>query len=436
MAKKCSKYDSCGLTPLSNDDYCILHSPDPNKSIKDFEAHFRSHIYEKGLNCKGFIIPTEIDYSAFLTDKKDLSRHVNFENAVFREKVNFDFCKFNEGANFHNAIFEKNASFHGAEFYKGANFDGATFEAKADLAEIEFERNAGFLVAEFYERAEFFGTNFRGQAEFRDCIFYKGARFLETRFLGTEALFSFSSFLGPTYFSSGRKETSIFNDTRLEFEEVTIDPPNVISFRNADFRQGVFKNTNMGKVILSGITWPKSRNRTIVYDEIRLNQETENNIYSKNVEELYRQLKQKYEEKRDYQSASDFHYGEKELQRRNDETPTSNRILLNLYKYISGYGERILPAVICIAILILISTICYYIGGIEVTSNNNTLANSTIYNQLLNSFIHSLQATFFVRPLEFDTVSYLSRFAFIIQSIFSPIFIGLLALAIRQRLKR
>lgn len=93
------------------------------------------------------------------------------------------------------------------------------------------------------------------------------------------------------------------------------------------------------------------------------------------VEHLYRNLKVNYEEKKDFQRMSDFHYGEMEMYRMGH--PWRRRFPLswhNLYWFLSGYGERPLRAGILVGIFFLAFT--WLIGGtglkIEMCGNDAT----------------------------------------------------------------
>ena len=74
------------------------------------------------------------------------------------------------------------------------------------------------------------------------------------------------------------------------------------------------------------------------------------------VERLYREVKQNYNDHRDYARAGDFHYGEKEMQRLNCRTPLSLWVFLCLYWMVSGYGERFLRPLLWAVGLLVVAT--------------------------------------------------------------------------------
>ena len=81
-----------------------------------------------------------------------------------------------------------------------------------------------------------------------------------------------------------------------------------------------------------------------------------------------------YEDRRDYERAGDFHYGEKEMRRRNKETAWGLRIFLWLYRLFSGYGERYLPPLFWAGLLFVGSTIGYWWWGLRLKAGEAKLA--------------------------------------------------------------
>lgn len=144
------------------------------------------------------------------------------------------------------------------------------------------------------------------------------------------------------------------------------------------------------------------------------------------VERLYRQLKRNYEERGDFPRAGDFHIGEKEARRKNPRTNGSLKFLLYAYRALSKYGERALPAVFCLVALIFGLTLFYQ--GATTCAECEPLAYS-------EAIIPSLEATFYpVRSIGFE--EYWPQIISIAQRVMSPVVIALLALALRQRVKR
>jgi len=142
------------------------------------------------------------------------------------------------------------------------------------------------------------------------------------------------------------KFVRVFSDAYVDFSELTIDPLDKLSFRDADLQKCIFLDTDLRKVEITGSIWPLIEIRFGVYDEIAPLQPKAERQFSR-IERLYRELKQNYEDRRDYERAGDFHYGEKEMRRQNPDTPRTSKVLLNLYRLSSGYGEFSTTASVC-----------------------------------------------------------------------------------------
>jgi len=146
-------------------------------------------------------------------------------------------------------------------------------------------------------------------------------------------------------------------------------------------------------------------------------------------------LKQNYEYRRDYKRASDFHYGEKEMRRKNRrDTRPSLRFFLTLYWLVSGYGERYLPPVIWAFALLLASTAGYLWWGLRPKDSGAQLALTSSWDWLRGLF-YSFRVMTLLKPDDFVPIGY-AKGVNAIQSLLGPLFLGLFALAVRQRLKR
>lgn len=156
------------------------------------------------------------------------------------------------------------------------------------------------------------------------------------------------------------------------------------------------------------------------------------------VERLYRQLKTNYEDRGDFPRAGDFHIGEKEARRQNLNTHWSMRLLLTIYRALSKYGERALPAAFCLLAVVLGCAGTYDFLGASLADPKAAQSLGLDPGAPLSfgdALRTSLEATFYpVRPVGFKELGpYILNVA---QRIISPILVALLALALRQRVKR
>ena len=222
-----------------------------------------------------------------------------------------------------------------------------------------------------------------------------------------------------------------------------IDPPGALSFIEADLKKCFFLNTNLEKVSFFGIDWPEIKGRLAVYDEQKLDEEEkvekerskERSIVLVHLERLYRQLKKHYEDNRDYERAGHFHYGEKEMRRKNPETSFGLSFLLTLYLWFSGYGERLVRPLISTGVLLTTSTFAYLCLGLSPACGKQSLSwmNSSDW---MTASLYSLQVIFLLRPDDLVLSGLWAKALHTLQSILGPLFIALLALAVRQKLKR
>jgi uncharacterized protein YjbI with pentapeptide repeats len=415
---QCKYYDVCGrdIEGDAADGLCILHSTDATKDADAFAEALAKHrerngdkfiafVFPEGVGCRTITFSEGADFSgATFTKDADFSgarfsEGANFSSARFSEGANFsgatftkdaDFtdatfsegayflvAKFSEGANFSSARFTKDARFTGAKFSEGANFREATFSEGADFSRATFTKDADFTGATFTKDADFTDATFSEGANFLVARFSEGADFSGARF-SEGANFLGATFSGRTLFAgrSGNVQAKhIFAGTAVDFRQVVINPPDVITFLGADLTTCRFLDTDLRKVQLVDVEWPKKRGRVRVHDEIAPDATGDGRRRPwPQIERLYRELKQNYEDRRDYERAGDFHYGEKEMRRKNPGTAGGLRFFLTLYWLFSGYGERYLPPLLWAGLLFVGSTIGYMWWGLRLKAGEAKLA--------------------------------------------------------------
>ena len=402
------------------------------------------------------------------------SREAIFAEALFSGDAGFGGARFAEEATFSGARFIKKAGFRGTTFSQGADFQHASFSGEVDFSGAKFNKEATFLDVTFSEGADFKRAKFTGGVDFFGARFTKGASFWAAEFTGStnfgrgtfaeggdfkeaifdegDVIFEESTLKGRTLFISRKEEgqtIQVFSGVdEVNFKSVTIDPPDLLTFIEADLTKCLFLNTNLQKVNFFAVDWPKIKGRFGVYDEMKLStddkgkiegreerREKENkSIFLAQLERLYRELKKNYEDNRDYERAGHFHYGEKEMRRENPKTSYGLKLLLILYKWFSGYGESWGRPLTCIGLLLGFSTVGYLFLGILPQGGKPQL----IWTNPVDWFhglYYSLRVMTLLKPNDF----FLGDWAKVIhttQSILGPLFITLLALAIRQKLKR
>ena len=370
------------------------------------------------------------------------SERAHFGHATFSQMAQFAAATFSQMAQFGFATFSEEAHFGGATFSQTAHFGDATFSGWANFFGATFSEEAHFGDATFSQTAQFADATFSGGAHFGGATFSGGTWFTATAFLG-DTDFGSSAFLGRTIFS-GRKENEvtirIFAGVDVDFTNIAIPPrPDAFIIRDADFRKCRLRGTDLRRIELTNVRWHEKRERfgvtrLAVYDEINAEETTASNDWG-HIERVYRELKENHKDRGDHHRAGDFHYGEKEMQRRNPQTSPSHRLLLNLYWLLSGYGERYIRPLIWAIALMAGSMLAYLVMGIERSENGDQLSVRNFIDWIDAGF-YSLQVMTLLKPTHLKPVCMFATWAKAFESLFGPLIIGLLALAVRQRLRR
>jgi uncharacterized protein YjbI with pentapeptide repeats len=414
---------------------------------------------------------------------------VNFSNTEFAQEADFTEVQFEGKANFERAAFAKLANFMSAEFAKRADFSGSMFAEEASFSSATFSGRTLFHLAGFGDvahfahakfiyltaienvgessdigsiKVSFWHATFKKCADFEGATFGEGVNFSSAKFkegadfsgasFGKKASFLGSTFLGRTSFVSGQEEgqtSQIFPGVEIDFSGVIIDPLDALTIRDADLQKCKFQGTDLRKAEITNATWPKIPVRSFgitvssrngVYDEFASPKKDEPREWY-HVERLYRELKQNYEDRRDYERACDFHYGEKEARRKQAKRFSGLWLWLNLYKWVAGYGERWGLPLLWAAIVLLISAAIYIclalhpeLGGIRPKLGGPMLSYASTWD-CLRSVFYSFRVMTLMKPEDLEAIR-LAKLIYAADSLLGPLLLGLFALALRQRLKR
>lgn len=454
------------------------------EAIFEEEAIFRGAIFEArnasseiwseaGAKFGDAIFQRKADFEeAFLVDARfggASFENADFQHSTFKSDASFNVVTFEE-ANFQEATFES-AEFQNATFKGRADFEKTTFEVarfsyatfteddhcQANFRDAIIERGY-FSSTCFWEvdfrRTVFGGASFRSatcvSADFRNTIFNCEAVFNWTLDNFGSLKFDECEFRDDVVFAGNNEQEYAFADGVTSFTDVTIGTDASLHFRYADLSRFRFLRTDLRDVEFTGVKWCEDVSsdgwlfqewfrRVGLYDEVYEQNQYEGTEEDKaseeesappwsEIERLYRQLKSSYEERGDFPRAGDFHIGEKVARRQNSQTHWSVRFLLTIYRGLSKYGERALPASFWLVGLVPVLALIYFLLG----ASECSLCGSVSY---LEALLSSLEATFYpVRPVGF--VEFWPQLLSIIQRVVSPVLLTLLVLALRQRVKR
>jgi uncharacterized protein YjbI with pentapeptide repeats len=412
------------------------------------------------------------DGAAFDTDYTSFSK-ARFEAQV----VNFSHAKFvREQAVFKEASFVGITLFRNAHFVgKSADFDFAGFEGDVtDFDSTRFQvQIASFRDARFEgQRSGFTATEFEGrETDFSNAHFKgKETQFNSTRFGGYE-----TNFLG-THFESGRTDFvyAVFQGEKVDFREVQFGGQ--ISFRHTNLSRVQFRGTDLREVQFLDVQWcalPKKRFwalpqpvRNALFDEAMMRGKVREwpmrtrlpmRIIRPNRSELelvcsgYRQLKQNYEDNRNYAEAGDFYYGEMEMTRL--KLPFLRRYLFSweaLYWIVSGYGQRWENSFALLVLTFLVFPIFFMFGGLQTPTENGLPGKYISYDiawnlprvsQALADYELCLRySTVTILPMKESSAhfspSIMTRYLLVAEIILLPTFATLFILALRRRFKR
>src|SRR6266481_1555453 len=307
-----------------------------------------------------------------------------FTGATFTGMASFD-AKFAHGASFDVATFTEIAYFAGAVFTRNIDFNQAAFAQSAYFESATFEQNAGFIGATFTEGAYFIGATFTQEANVTRTKFTKFAHFGAAKFLGAAA------FRETKFREDGQARTGPV------FSLAEFSRPKAIVFYKTYLGQALFHNCDLSKLTFSSVEWRRRKNggKRMVFEEVAaldkvpapnelvaLTDDTTWALQPKEgnpderdyvlIAELYQQLKKNYDERKDYWTAGDFHYGEMEMKRLHSQR--TNRLarwlhqsmgLVAWYKYASQFGESYMRPAAMLLVVLAIFTLLFPWAGLD-----------------------------------------------------------------------
>jgi uncharacterized protein YjbI with pentapeptide repeats len=352
---------------------CLMHSRDPHKSDSEFQKEFDA------------ILKAPAGRDAVAEFTEFVFPSANYQDRKFWPRCSFWGAIFTQGSNFHGARFTQEASFSHAEFTQKAYFSEATFTKEADFAYAKFMQDTYFFNAKFAQDVDFRSAEFAQAASFEHAKFSASAVFRETQFRGYSRL---------KHETNDKVPGPVFS--LAEFSH-----PEDIVFYKTYLGQALFHNCDVSKVTFSSAEWrtrKRSGRRMLLEEEVDLENsyasalKTKEEVDPKNnsastlktgpdshderdyglIAELYQQLKKNYDERKDYWTAGDFHYGEMEIKRLDSRSPKpwvrwlhQHLGLVACYKYASSYGESYLRPLLALVIVLGIFMLLYPLAGLR-----------------------------------------------------------------------
>lgn len=466
-AVRCKHHDVCNRPEhTAGRGTCILHDPDLEKDRDAFDtalAEHREMLRKRGEaekaaagdayepqwelrdNFRHIVFPENVSFGGetFPDEGVDFfcatfGDRAWFEGATFGDEARFMRATFGDGARFEGTTFGDWALFWRATFGDGAWFEDATFGDRAHFGRATFGYEAWFEGAIFGDEAWLGGATLGGRAHFGGATFGDRVQFDNISF-GDDLDFQGAQFEGRVSFT-GKENDLLFsqtdsNATPVHFENADFRDRSGVVFHNVDLSRTRFLGVDVRGMEFTSIRWATIKGGNGVYDEIHA-EESDDEIPYGALARLYRRLKQTYEDERDYGRGGDFHFREKEMQCRNPRTPRRNRVMLRLYRALSGYGERFY-AIGWLLALVAVYTFVGLVLGLEVqTGGEWTLLEITDPLAFGQSLAHSLQVVLLRRPTGVQPVGWVGDVVRTLVMVLGPVLLALFALAVRQRLRR
>lgn len=443
----------------------------------------------------GTIFEGDISFSQY--DESNPFPEVDFSRATFSRESDFTGTKFSGEADFRGATFSgeasfvvvkfsREANFVEAKFSGGAYFSGATFSGESNFTGSKFSGEANFIVTKFTGEADFRGATFSNKASFSWAKFSKKTDFYNVTFL-KDAHFPETTFDEEAVFK-GLEDNRIFykgGDLRnLKIKQK-------VWLEKANLNKVSFIDTDLTMIEFVNCEWPRKFGTNILYDEIRLfdnpwheyvisegeNKPSKNPLYLfkkwlnllkkrfegrfyeilkrewngfkkdiscnkygiKKVEILYRRLKQVNIERHAWFAVSNWHYGEKEMYRK--QIRWKRRFfpfsISNLYWLSSGYGER--PVRAGMALFFLIIVISILMKLLEFTPPpGETVYETAGISGFFAYVLNTLQYVTFQKQPIFQPLpgSLPGEYLKILTRIVIPLQTALFAFALRNRFRR
>ncbi|MFH1336442.1 MAG: pentapeptide repeat-containing protein [Candidatus Zixiibacteriota bacterium] len=339
-------------------------------------AVFTKGIFEQKAMFTGFNITGTgfFDSTVFIKEANFGSAQINgraiFEGAIFKDDFNFASVRIGACAEFKNTLFKKNAVFHMTQIEESAFFHRANFEGTADFRYIQVGSNVEFNGAIFnrsaifnsahieghalfnpdsssesqsIERVESNPTIFKGEADFAATVFNGGATFLGARF--SECADFFSSRINM---DAGFADAVFYKDVR---------------FLNASFRTLFFSksqpnagNQFKGKIDLRGCTYDRIEPIS-VWEQLMDQLEPYDRQPFSYLEQTFRRAGEDF-------LANKVYYERKRTESaRISVRRTGGWLLDRLHWWLTGYGVQLWRILIAFAVILIIGTFIFHIGG-------------------------------------------------------------------------
>lgn len=384
---------------------CPLHDQDPGKNATTFREALsklveRTRYNELGLPLDGIIFPASLDRDLFgLLASGTLG--LQLKNATFLGVVNLD----------------------GKAFKKAVNFDGA-----------KFNELASFTLGRFESRVSFVEATFGGDASFAETIF-EDVVYFDRMMVRSRADFSLTQFKTTVRFRGTADCLLLAEASEVMFDEVRFFQPNLVQLAYVDFKRCSLLKADLRGIDFSGVRWAETGmwpKHVVLYTR-----EPEKQVRLE-LENAYRQIRQSYEDRRDYGRAGVFYFGEME-----QKWKGSGGFLATLYRFSSNYGHSPGRAFVVLLLLLLLDALVVAYGGIKpaaaapydlvVVSDGGWWSNLETWWNALWFFV--LKTVTFSQPMVVPALPFVDALSSLMRIVIS-VQVTLFVLAVNRKFKR
>ena len=217
--------------------YCLFHFPSTKKS-QDFRVALNERLEKKNYDFRGVWFPYEVSFAGH-----SFETNAVFIWAVFNAKADFTRANFGARANFSNAHFNFQADFYAANFRARTNFDAAEFRGNANFAAATFGATSNFHSASFWAKASFYSAAFHDRTTFGSASF-RG-----------EVNFRLTNFKSYVRFARSKTREVFLDGSWLDLREVKLDKPELVSFHTLSLCPNWFVEVNASKFDFINVEW-------------------------------------------------------------------------------------------------------------------------------------------------------------------------------------
>lgn len=353
-------------------------------------------------------------------------------------------------------------NFNMAVFHQKADFSGIHFSSRPSFMRTVFRDAVTFTSASFASGAIFSESVFKNPATFEGCLFenetvFGGARFLD------DAIFKHAKVEGKLRFM-GRDENAMFHSAS-DFSRLEIGDDAFMIFELVSLAKASFLYSDLTQLDFRTVSWCEAsspwarcgRGRLMLWDEMNLLAENPSSRDCDAVGENYRQLVLRYEARRDFERAEQFHIGEMEVQRKLESLNNigvASRIgfvsATGFYRLLSRYGSSYWRAALVLFCVLTLVAVGFMFTGLRPASAQSDLralryefvpclcfpSLGDLTRDFGTSVSHALNILTFQRDRAYEPSSLISQ----IWQAFSSILLtgqsALVLLAIRRRFRR